>query len=185
MAENTPKRIPSYRIYGFNISLGTSRLCLTLSKANSRHSLGCDDRPYISPLSLRRLSVGTSNMKQCSLPPYELHALGWALNLLLFFASLSNGAALQSRNTTTMSHYLHSLHLPFHATPGDHHCTRSDDWSAPNFDPRECEAAIDFFRRYEEELHGHQHYEYVFRGTVPAHPSLVSQMLPRQYKSSQ
>lgn len=124
-------------------------------------------------------------MNHCSLFSYGFHALVCTLNYLPVFTSLSKGASFQSSNALASNHNLTSLHLPVHATPGDYHCTRSDDWSAPDFDARECEAAIDFFRGHEEKLHGHSDYEYVFLGAIPAHPSLVNQMLPRQYRSSQ
>jgi len=140
---------------------------------------------YIALLLFRRLAVSTSNMHHCSLLSYVLHALSCALSFLVLFTGLSTGAALQSGNALARTHNLTSFPLPLPATPGDYHCARSVDWSAPDFDPRECEAVIDFFRGYEEKLHGHSEYEYIFRGAIPAHPSLVNQMLPRQYRSSQ
>lgn len=119
----------------------------------------------------------SSSSYRSSLPKTWL----WLSSLLPFFIYPSACATIPSGNALVIPLNLTSLHPPLNLTAGEYHCTRSADWTTPEFEESDCGAAINKFLRVEERLHGQSMYEFLTPEAYPDHPSLKSQITPRKY----
>ena len=124
-------------------------------------------------------------MHFCMHQSWRCSAQPLVIAIILVLLDLSYGATIPFRNALFTPLNVTTPDWPLNATSDNYRCSRSSDWVTPKFEASDCEMVIESFMSIEEKRHGHKLYDFTLEGHWPEHPSLVSQTMPREYKSGE